>query len=65
MIFSPRIARGFYLLSAYQKATTIFVVAKFNFTANFARRRQSFLFLAKAFSHNRAKLRNARFLSVK
>ena len=44
MIFSPRIARGFYLLSAYQKATTIFVVAKFNFTANFARRRLSFFY---------------------
>ena len=28
--------RGASLLSAYQKATTIFVVAKFNFTAYFA-----------------------------
>ena len=33
------------LSSAYQKATTKTVVANFNFTANFAERRDSFLFL--------------------
>ena len=36
MIYLPRLARGFSLLSAYQKATTKTVVAHFNFTANFA-----------------------------
>lgn len=41
MIFSPRLVRGFFFVFCISKATTIFVVAHFNFTANFAEARVS------------------------